>query len=98
MRIGASGNNPNASYIHKAKNTGQFMGIITYEPMILENSDLITRDPLSYHQSLMLKEDFVWRSLANITLGRAINEWMKTLTGLTQKNYGCGIKRLMDLK
>lgn len=73
------------------------MGIATYEPQILENADLITPDSLSYRQSLMLKEEFVWRSLANITLGSAINEWMKTLTGLTQKNYGCGIKRLMDL-
>ena len=73
------------------------MGIATYTPTILENSELITQETFSYRQSVELQKEVIWRALADTNLQHAIDSWLETLAGLTRKNYRCGIERLVAL-
>ena len=69
------------------QNTGKVMGIATYTPTILENSELITQETFSYRQSVELQKEVIWRALADTNLQHAIDSWLETLAGLTRKNY-----------
>lgn len=73
------------------------MEIMMNIPTVLENTELTTMETFSYRQTLELKEEVIWRALSDTTLRHAIDEWLETLTGLTRKNYACGLKKLNDL-
>jgi integrase/recombinase XerD len=73
------------------------MGIATYAPAVLDDSELIKPEAFSYHQSVELQKEVIWRALADTTLKHAIDTWLETLTGLTRKNYRCGLERLTAL-
>ena len=70
------------------------MGIATCVPAVIDNSELITPESFSYRQSIELQKEVIWRALADTTLQHAIDNWLETLTGLTRKNYKCGLERL----
>jgi len=73
------------------------MEITTLMPAVLENTELTMIETFSYRQTQDLKKEAIWRALANRTLRQAVDEWLKTLTGLTKKNYECGLERLSTL-
>lgn len=66
-------------------------------PAIMEGSAPATMETFSYRQTLELKEETIWRALSNTSLQHAIDTWLGTLSGLTMKNYACGLKKLEDL-
>lgn len=73
------------------------MEIITLTPTVLENVELTKMETFSYRQTQDLKNEAIWRALANTTLRQAVDAWLGTLTELTKKNYECGLERLSAL-
>lgn len=73
------------------------MKFIAHTPVVIEDSKIISMEAFSYSQSIELQKEEIWRALANTTLQHAIDTWLETLTGLTRKNYECGLKRLAAL-
>jgi len=73
------------------------MEIVTYTPEVIEGSELLTPGTFSYRQSVELQKEVIWRALADTTLRHAIDTWLGTLTGLTRRNYRCGLERLAML-
>lgn len=73
------------------------MEIATHTPTVLENAELLTLETFSYRQSVELQKEVIWRALVDTTLRHAIETWLETLTGLTKKNYRCGLERLAAL-
>ena len=52
---------------------------------------------LSYQAALRLKDESIWSSLKDITIGEAVFVWLNTFHHLTKKNYTSGINRLVEM-
>lgn len=52
----------------------------------------------TYEEAQALKQETVWRDLATVTVGEALELWLGTLGALTAKNYASGMRRLGALR
>lgn len=68
------------------------------EISIATSQDIETSRSFTHQEAELLKKETVWRNLAGIPLSLAIDEWLNTLSPLTEKNYKSGIKKLSALK
>ena len=51
----------------------------------------------SYLAVRQAKDESIWQQLGEISVKKALEMWFSTLNNLTQKNYGSGIKRLIEM-
>ena len=70
---------------------------MTNLPALIESADIVLHQTPTYRQITEFKEETIWQSLGNTTLFYAIETWLGTLSGLTKKNYMCGMKQLNAL-
>ena len=65
------------------------------------NIDLLTpinsNQPLSHTQAIANRDEAVWQSLANVSLTQAVEFFLKTLRGNTQRTYRAAFRSYLKI-
>ncbi len=59
-------------------------------------SGQVENGSLTYQEAIQKKQDIIWKKFAEISVLQSIENWLKSLSLLTRKNYASALKKIVE--